>query len=163
VVIFAALLASLSGGAIYAKSPQPTLTLSVSAGRPGDFVTVTGTGWPPGELVALYMDRPDAFLDAPGPRADAQGGFTDKVSISAAGAGGHSICGDTAYPGSAQPVVARVCAPFTILASQTKPSLTASPTRAPGPAGAPFPLPLLAVGIVIAMGGGLFWLIRRSG
>ena len=56
-----------------ATPATPTITLNVQTGPPGTTVTITGKGFPPQEIVALYIDQAGPFLDVPGPRADDQG------------------------------------------------------------------------------------------
>ena len=110
-----------------AASPgsTPTVTLSVDSGTPGTPVILTGTGFPSGEVIALYIDSPTVYLDAPGPKADTQGGFRESFNwpgkgwdpsgrVDPGAAGTHQVCGDTALPNTTQPVQAKACAPFLV-------------------------------------------------
>jgi len=169
-----AAVASMASGAVAstialaASPPAPTLTLSVSSGRTGTPVTVTGSGWPAGELVVLYVDLPDPYLGLP-VRADAQGSFRldtkwPGTNYDASGhvnpttPGAHKVCGDTVYPGSTANVPARACAStFEVLGS-------ASPSTAPAVAasGASLTELLLALAVlVLVIGGTVLWM-RRS-
>ena len=144
-----------------AAAAGPTVKLSVDSGTPGTPVTITGTGFPPNEIVALYIDAPGTYLDVPGPRADDQGNFTKAITwpgqiydssgrVNPAKPGTHQVCGDTAYPGSDQPVPAKACAPFLV------------PNPPPGPSQVNFPqlaaLSLVAFGVLIL--GGIVLVLR---
>jgi hypothetical protein len=148
---------------------NPTITLSVTSGLPGTAVTITGTEFPPLEIVALYIDQPGPYLDAPGPRADATGAFHKDINMPSSNydssgrinptiPGQHDICGDTAYPGSTQPLPARACAKFQVLAEPSTPAAN-SPT-ASGGASVPELLGAFAVVVVVAIGA-ILWM-RRS-
>jgi len=139
--------------AVHAAS-NPTVTLSVDSGPPGTALTITGAGFPPGEIVALYIDSPSPFLTLP-IQADPQGGFkatatwpgksydaTGKVDPTKPGT--HQVCGDTAYASSNQAVAAKACSPYLV------------PNPPPGPAPSNFPqlavLSLVAFGVLILGG-----------
>jgi hypothetical protein len=141
------------------------ITLSVDSGVPGTPVTITGTGFPPGEIVALYIDAPGPYLGSPGPRADASGSFRKDIKwpgrdydydrtghVNPTKPGVHTLCGDTAADaGSPPPISAKACARFQVLSPPTA-AATASPT------GAPISEILFAVAIlaVIAVGATLW-------
>jgi hypothetical protein len=124
------------------------------------------------EIVALYIDQPLPYLDRPGPRADAQGSFRIDIKtpdsnydpsgrVKPAAPGPHNICGDTAYPGSTQPVAAKACAQFQV---QALPSTSSSPGagNATSPSGASLPEVLVAMALLLAAVAGMFlWLRRR--
>jgi len=168
-----------SGSALLRLSPvvldssltgSPTIILSVDSGTPGTAVTITGTGFPPNEIVALYIDLPGPYLDIPGPRADAQGGFTKDIvwpsrdydatgRVNPSAAGAHNVCGDTGNPGSSQPLLAKACAPFTVLAVPSPSSTAASATRAPA---SPWPVVVGLFLIFVAIAIGVVVWIRRS-
>jgi len=155
------LLASAAGFAaslLTAQAASPTITVSPDTGTTGTSVSVTGAGFPPGEVVALFIDFPSPFLGQPGPTADAQGGFhltitwPDK-SYDASGrvkptsVGIHSVCGSTNYPGSTQANAAQACAVFMVQAGAST-SASPSPSPAPSPLVGPSPT---TVGIVVAI------------
>lgn len=119
--------------------PAAQLALSVASGSTGTPLRISGNGFPPGEIVAIYIDAAGPYVanPPPGPRADAQG--TIQVSITWPGKnydvsnhvdptipGPHTVCGDTAYPGSIQRIPARGCAQFIVV--PLSPSPAASPT-----------------------------------
>src|SRR2546428_11530218 len=89
----------------------PSITLSVTSGKPGTPVKISGSGFPPGEIVALYVDLADPYIGSspPGPRADAQGKIQDSFlwpdqkydahhRVDPSKTRPHLVCGDTAYP-----------------------------------------------------------------
>lgn len=148
---------------------HPTITLSVSSGLVGTPVTITGSGFPPAEFVALYIDQSDPYLGFP-VRADDQGAFRfdtkmpgtsyDKTGrVNPTKPGPHTICGNTIYPGSTMPVAAMACAPFQV---QATPSPSPSPSPGIGNAGASLPEALVALAILIAAATGLLLWTRRS-
>lgn len=156
--------------ALAAQSP-PSIALSVSSGLPGTPVTVTGSGFPPGEIVAIYVDSAGPYLanPPPGPSADAQGNV--RVSVMWPGRnydlsghvdptvpGPHAVCGDTAYPGSTQQIPARACAQFQVVA------VASTATAPPANSIASFPVGTVLVAFVVLMllTGGLLLLTRRS-
>jgi hypothetical protein len=167
-------------GAVFSASPvpvAPTITLSAVSGPPGTPVTITGSGFPAGEIVALYIDQPGPYLDVPGPRADAQGNILKAITmpgsnydstgrVKPAVAGPHSICGDTSYP-NPQPIPAKACAEFQVEAvpSPTPTPVAGSPTPVAGGAsqtsGASLPEVLAAVVIVLLVAAGAVWWLRR--
>ena len=154
--------------ALAASPPAPTITLSVSSGRTGTPVTITGSGWPASELVVLYVDLPDPYLGLPVP-ADAQGNFRLDTKwpgtnydtsghVNPTTPGAHKVCGDTVYPGSTANVPARACAStFEVLAS-------ASPSPAPAvpSSGASLTELLVALAVLILVIGGTVLWMRRS-
>jgi hypothetical protein len=146
--------------AFAATSPQ--IKLSLESGSPGTPVTVTGNDFPPSERVALYMDSPGPYLAQPGPVADASGSFVQGITVPTKDAGAHQICGDTAYPGSNQPVAAKACATFTVLAGT---SASATPTLISQPASSPsFPVPavLAALAVLLVLVGAIAFLTRKA-
>lgn len=146
------------------------ISLSIVSGPPGANIVITGSGFPPLEIVALYVDAPNPYLSVPGPRADAQGGFRVGVAypnvndassgINRTKAGPHQICGDTGYPSSVEPIVAKACTQFTVL-----PGPSPTPSSVPNPAapGLPIPAVLIALVVLIVVAGGAFLLVRRTG
>jgi hypothetical protein len=169
---------SMAGAALAAPAtaaspiPAAQLTLSVSSGSTGTPLTISGSGFPPGEIVAIYIDAAGPYLPnpPPGPRADAQG--TVRVSLAWPGknydpsghvdptiAGPHTVCGDTAYPGSAQRIPARGCAQFIVVAAPVTP--TPSPVASDTSS---FPVGTALIGFVVLMllGGGVLLFTRRS-
>ena len=162
-----------AGGLAGTASPSPvtlhpTITLSVSRGVPGTAVTITGTGYPPNEIVALYIDQMGPpFLDVPGPRADPQGAFHIDISmphanfdsagrINPALPGPHTICGDTAYP-PGQRILASACAQFQV---EGAPSPSATPSVESH--GTSLPELLGALVVLVVLGVGAFLWMRRS-
>lgn len=159
--------------ALAAASGSPKIDLSVGTGPPGTPVTITGSGFPPSEIVALYIDVAGPYLSFPGPQADAQGGFRVDIKmpdknydttgrVNPAIAGPHNICGDTGYPGNSQPVAVKACAQFIVLAV---PSPSPTPTTAPAPSSAAGPPVASVIGvfvILLILAAGLFLLLRRS-
>lgn len=108
-----------------AHAASPTITLSVDSGPPGTHVTITGAGFPAGEIVGLYIDAPVGYIGAPGPRADAQGniaeafawpgkGWDPTKQVDPSKPGTHNVCGDTMWPGSTQTIAAKACAPYLV-------------------------------------------------
>jgi hypothetical protein len=157
------------------KGPfNPTISVSPSSGSPGVHVTITGSGFPPQTLVALYIDQPSPFLGAPGPRADAQGAFTmDLVwpdqrydsagKVNPAKPGVHNVCGNTNYGGGSQQDAAKACAQFVVVAIPASPAAqspapVASNSSWPGMAGV-----IGGVAVVIVLVAGAVVLMRRSG
>jgi hypothetical protein len=150
----------------------PTITLSSTSGTPGTTVTVSGNGFPAGEIVALYIDSPNPYIGnpPPGPRADDQGAFQNTFtwpggnydsshSVDPTKPGPHQVCGDTGYPGSQQPLSAKACAAFVAIAIPSP----SPPTSYPGP-GQLISVPELLVGFAILIAaavGAVLWL-RRS-
>ena len=157
------------------SAASPTLALSVAKGRPGTAVTITGSGYPPGEVVAIYIDLAEPYLLAPppGPRADPQGTFTAHFvwpdnrydtsgRIDPSKPGPHMVCGDTAYSGSTQAVTAKACAQFEVLAGPSPsptPGQTLPPAETPGP---PVSTVLVVLVIFLALAGGAAYLMRRT-
>ena len=154
-----------------AASPQPAITLSVTSGKPGTPVKITGSGFPPEEIVALYIDSPDPYIgnSPPGPRADLQGNFHDSFiwpdkkydpnhRVDPTTAGAHQVCGDTGYPGNQQPIPVKACAQFDEIP-------LASPSPSPGAGGtgqgASGPELIAAFGIILAIVVGTVLWMRR--
>lgn len=113
------------GWILPAAAAEPSITLNTTSGSPGTKVTVSGSGFPPGEVVALYIDSPGPFLGIPGPKADAQGSFRYEMSwpgkeydisgkVDPAKPGLHTVCGDTNYPNVSPPLAAKACAQFQV-------------------------------------------------
>jgi hypothetical protein len=166
--------ASLGPGSSVGAATTPTITLSAASGSVGTPVTITGSGFPANEIVALYIDSPALFIGTPGPRADAQGSFTQKITwpgsdyditrrVDPSKPGPHRVCGDTSYPGITPAAEAQACTEFLVLAGPSpSPSPVASSPPAK-PAGAPFPVGLVVAFAVIAVVaiGAVVWL-RRS-
>ena len=155
---------------IAASTGTPTLNVTRSTGTPGAPLIIHGTGFPPGEVVALYIDQPNPYLylnPPPGPIADSTGSFTDSLKwpgafydpskhVDPSKPGVHSVCGDTGYPGSTQPIAVKACTDFTVLGA------TATPPASDG--GPSLPLPIIGAGIVVVIILGIAgqWLMTRS-
>src|ERR1700693_563332 len=58
-----------------APIPAAGMTVSPTAGSAGTPLVITGSGFPVGEIVSIYIDAAGPYLPnpPPGPRADAQG------------------------------------------------------------------------------------------
>ena len=111
---------------------EPAITLTVNSGPPGTPLWMSGSGFPAGEVVALYFDIPQLHLSTPGPVADAQGSFQAQPTRIPFGSsdGVHVICGDTGATGGTQPVVVKTCANFEVVnipARDQKVSVTVDP------------------------------------
>jgi len=166
---------------IGAASPSPVpinpkIALSVSSGGPGTVVTITGTSFPPLEIVAIYLDTEPPYLPdrdpnakPPGPVADGQGSFHETFvyptatydssgRVKPTTPGLHAICGDTTYPSSTQRIPGRACAQFEVL---VVPSPTPSPASG-GSTGASVPELVGALAVVIVVVVGMFLWMRRS-
>jgi hypothetical protein len=162
-----------AGGIALDASPSPrpvapSITLSVTTGTPGTPLTITGSGFPSSEFVALYIDQSDPYLGLP-VRANDQGAFRfdtkwpatqasyDRTGrVRATAPGPHNVCGDTTYPGNPQPFAAKACAQFTVQG-------TASPSPTPTVNSAvSFPTVLVPVAVVIVVAAGLVVWMRRS-
>lgn len=165
------LLSAHTGFAALAAQSPPSIALSVSSGPPGTAVTVTGSGFPPGEIVAIYVDAAGPYLanPPPGPGADAQGNVRVNViwpgrnydvsgHVDPTVPGPHNVCGDTAYPGSTQPIPARACVQFVVVA------VAQTPAPAPATANKSFPVGAVLVAFVVLMllTGGVLLLTARS-
>jgi hypothetical protein len=156
------LLVGTPANAAQAAQPvSPTITLSPTAGTSGTRVTISGTGFPPGEVVALYIDSPIPFLGnpPPGSTANAQGGFSQTITwpdknydpsgrIKPAAIGIHNVCGSTTYPGTTQTSNVQACAVFTV---QSGPTPSTSPSPSPSSSGGLVGPSPLTVGIVIGI------------
>src|SRR2546426_10011499 len=149
----------------------PSITLSVTSGKPGTSITISGSGFPVDEIVALYIDSPEPYIGSspPGPRADAQGKLRDSFlwpdnkydpshRIDPSKAGTHLVCGDTGYPGNDQAIHVKACAQFNEI---PLPSPTPSAGNQPSAA---ISMPELAVALAIlvavVVGTVIWW--RRS-
>lgn len=150
-------------------SPAPVLTLSDVSGTTGDKLTLDGSGFPPGEIVALYIDKPVTWLpynlpEPPGPRADGQGnihvtftwpGDSYSTAVNPTKPGTHQVCGDTeADPNAPQKVAAKACANFVVNA----PPAAAQNSVGGAASGASLPEILIALAIfaVVAVAAGLW-------
>ncbi|MFI5283090.1 MAG: hypothetical protein ACHQ0J_08170 [Candidatus Dormibacterales bacterium] len=156
---------SMPAAGLAASSGSPTITLTAQSGLPGTPLTISGSGFPPLEVVALYIDSPGPYLGnpPPGPQADAQGAFQQNITwpaknydlsgkVNPAKAGPHEVCGDTTFLGSTQAVAAKACAQFTV-------NTIATPASAPG---VPIPLALGGFVILIVLGVVAVTRMRRS-
>lgn len=153
-------------GPIGALAASPAITLSTSSGQTGTSIDVRGTGFPPNEIVALYIDQPGPYLSFPGPRADGSGSFHmtfawppktfDKSGhVDPTKPGPHLVCGDTGYPGSSQAVAVKACTQFLV-------NGTASPSASPGSPGN-VPIVVIVVAVVVLIGLAVsIWLTLRS-
>jgi hypothetical protein len=150
------------------------IALSVSSGSEGTAVTISGSGFPPGEVVAIYLDTAGPYLGnpPPGPTANAQGTFQftfkwptknydSSGRVDPTKVGPHTICGDTAYPNSTQPIPAKACAQFNVVAAPS-----AIESGRPGTndnSGAPLIEVLVALAILVAIIAGVaVWIRRKS-
>jgi hypothetical protein len=169
---FGAAAAFVIAPASAASTAAPAIDLSKTSGSPGTPLIIHGTGFPPGEIVALYIDRPNPYLylnPPPGPRAGADGSFTDSLKwpgnfydtghvVDPSRPGVHSVCGDTGYPESNQPIAVKACTDFNVI----------GPSPTPGPApdqGPSLPLPIIAAAIAVVLGlaiGGQVWMQRQA-
>jgi hypothetical protein len=165
------LVAGSSGAVLPAQAASAAIVLSIDAGAPGTPVTVSGSGFPPNEVVALYVDSPSVYLEQPGPVADGEGAFQENIKwpgknydpsgvIDPSKVGPHNICGDTGYPASTQPIAVKACAQFTAEAAPTTPT----PSPQPGPAIPTLPVSvvLLAMGVLLAVAVVTYWFTRES-
>lgn len=156
-----------------ARAAGPTITVSPGAGAPATSVTVTGAGFPAGQVVALYIDLPGPFLGQPGPTADAQGGFHQTFAwpgsnfdatgrVKPAAVGVHQVCGSTSYPGSQQTSNVQACTAFVVQAGQSpSPSPSASP--ASGQLSGPSPMAVaVVIGILILLAVVTGFLMRQT-
>ena len=145
-------------------SSTPSLTLNPTSGLPNAKVSLSGTGFPPNEIVGLYLDSPNLFLQAPGPRADAQGAFTTSITVPGASPGAHQVCGDTAYPGAPPQQPAKACAQFVVIAGPSPtPSPSPSPTPSAGSTAGQWTFTIAAIAILIVAALVTGWWARRSG
>lgn len=158
----------------FASPTSPSITLSPSSARTGAVVIIHGTQFPPGEIVALYIDQPNPYVyveQPPGLRAGADG--TINVSIKWPGSsydvshavdpsrpGVHTVCGDTGYPGSSQAVAVKACTQFTVIGPSPTPTQPVAQDQGPS---LPVPVIVAAIVIVLVLGiGGQVWLQRQS-
>jgi hypothetical protein len=155
---------------------NPKIALSVSSGGPGTVVTLTGTGFPPLEIVAIYLDTEPPYLSdrdpnnkPPGPVADGEGSFHETFMypnatydstghVKPTTPGLHAVCGDTLYPSSNQRIPGRACAQFEVVAT---PSPTPTPSSG-GTTGASVPELIGAFAVLVAVAVGMFLWMRRS-
>ena len=155
----AAVVFSILALAQVALAASPTITLSLTSGAPGTSVTVTGAGFPPGELVSLYMDKPGPYLGTPGPNADAHGNFVTRVEVPPVSAGPHTICGQAPSQSTA------TCVDFTVLSAPITATHAPSPTPQPAASDNLVISRSTLITVVVALvvvGGGAYWLGRRS-
>jgi hypothetical protein len=144
---------------------QPRIAVFPASGHYSERFTVAGSGFPRGELVALYWDAPVGFLDTPGPFADNQGGFGDQSMVAAdLRAGIHNICADTgAAAGVNQPYAVKLCVSFTVLADASPapvspgPVSTVSPSPVDAPSPDPSPAPIIDPTPIAASGPSFPW------
>ena len=157
--------------AFAASPPAPTITLTATSGPVRTPLTIEGSGFPPNELVALYIDEPSVYIGTPGPMADAQGAFHKSITwpgadydvtgqVNPSTPGVHTICGDTNYPGHNPPLEAKACARFIVISS-TSPSPQPSPGRG-GPGGASLGEILVVGAILVLVAAGTVMWMRRS-
>lgn len=152
----------------------PIIALDVNSGFAGATVTITGSGWPAHEIVALYIDHAPPYIGQPGPVADVQGNFSQTIKlpghdydstglVDPARPGPHQICGDTGYPGSTQVTKVNACATFTVLPGPS-PTASLSPAvpQPPVPASVPVPIILLGLAVLAAAVAGLLFLTRKA-
>jgi len=159
---------------------QAKITVSPESGPLGTGVTISGTGFPPNELVALYLDSPNPYFGTPGPGSDERGNFSADSSIPMRAGGIHNVCGDTGLPAFGnQRFAVLVCAHFTITGlDYSSPSPTPTTDHSPTPS-TPSPISTArparttlsafvigsvasGVAVVLAVGAGLFFWIRRQ-
>ncbi len=117
---------------VAAVAPAPVLSLSAAEVRAGESVTVNGSGFAAGEVVALELhSEPVALGEA---TADAAGAFSVDVTIPAeTSAGDHSIVALRADDTT-------VSVPLVVLAAVTPtPTPTPTPTETTGPTPTPTP------------------------
>lgn len=118
---------------------EQSISISKTSGLVGTHFELTGTGFPAGEVVAIYPDTPSQYFGTPGVESDSLGGFQYSIvwpgrnyltyAVDPTTAGTHFVCADTGYPGSNMTVQVRACAQFVIQA--LSPTLTLSPTSGP--------------------------------
>lgn len=161
--------------AVQAESPSPippaVITLSVGTGSKGTPLTISGSGFPAGEIVAIYIDAAGPYIGYPPPGPNADGLGNIRVTVTWPGknydpagrvdptlVGPHTVCGDTAWPGSTQKLPARACAQFVVVAAPTTPTPTATPSDSSYPIGAV----LIAFAVLVVVVGGVVLLSRRS-
>jgi hypothetical protein len=160
-----------------ATFPSASIVLSPTSGTSGTPVTIAGSGFPPGEIVALYIDVAGPYLGFPGPIADAQGGFKQTAAwpaknydpgghVNPISGGSHTVCGDTDYPGSTQQYAVKACAQFTFISVPSpSPSVhaTSSPnSSAESSSGSPIYAVLAVIAVLGALAIGTFIWSRRS-
>lgn len=137
-------------------SPSPslaTIRLSADSAAPGAHLGITGSGFPPSQVVALYIDNPATHLDVPGPQTDSHGAFERVVNIPNATAGPHQICAAATSQGDP------VCAPLTIVRAAPSASPQSSAPLSPPIS----PLLLIAFGVIFALALiAVFWARRAD-
>lgn len=161
---------------------QAAINLSQAAGQPGTPLVVTGSGFPAGQPVTIYLDGPNRPVGPPVyPNPD--GTFQQSVTIpDGAATGDHRVCASSAGgPACARFQVSAVAnatpTPFPTAASVPGPTPTdtTSPSAAavgPGSAtGTPqgssalstlFPWILIPIAALLALAGLVVWLLRRG-
>ena len=166
--------AGLAATLLTARAAAPSITVSPDTGASGTSVTITGAGFPPGQIVALFIDFPGPFLGQPGVTADAQGGFkrtitwpdktydnTGRVKPTAVGI--HSVCGSTTFPFSNQTSNVQACAVFTVQAGPSPPpSPSPSPESSTALVGPPPITVAIVIGILLVLAALTAYLMRRT-
>ena len=158
---------------VAAASPQ--LSLSVTTGKPGTNVTISGQGFPSGQIVALYIDSPDPYIGQPGAVVQPDGSFQfpfqwpdnswdPSHKVNPGTPGPHQVCADTSWPGSQQTRAVKACAEFI---AQPGPSPTPSPRASPtapskGPGLTPTSI-LIVIGVMVVVGAVTCFILRRIG
>jgi len=148
--------------ALHAANP-PLIAVDPSHGIAGTKLVIAGSGFPPDQLVALYVDRPVPYLGTPGARSDEIGAFQAHVSVPLeTETGVHQICGQTGYPDFTVNSV-KACAPF-VVDAKASPESTAGATPSPALISPPLSVPavLAAMVVLLALVGGLWFITRRS-
>jgi hypothetical protein len=158
---------AIGAARLSATAAGPAVALSASSGKTGTTINVSGLGFPPNEIVAVYIDQPGPYLSFPGPKADGQGAFHmtfvwpprtfDKSGrVDPTRPGAHAVCGDTGWPGSTQPVAAKACAQFTVEGGPSP-----SPTEVPANTADLVPV-AIAAAVILIVGGAIWVWVRRS-
>jgi hypothetical protein len=171
-VLMSTLLAPLWNAVGTTAAASPQILLSPTSGPPGTHVTITGSGFPSGEIVALYIDLPGPYLGQPGPKADAQGAFHITTTwpdnkfdssgrVKPTEGGSHNVCGDTSA-GLSQPIAAKACAQFVVEAGPSPSASSVPSPPAPGLVGPSPPAVAVVIAIMIALGVITFVLLRRA-
>ena len=166
---------AVAAGAPAALAANPQVSLTATGGPPGTNVAMSGRGFPPGEIVAIYIDSPDPYLGQPGTVVKADGtfqftfqwpgaGYDKSHRVNPAAPGQHQVCADTSWPGSTQTSQAKSCAIF-IAQLGPSPTLSSSPTPAPvaqGPSLSPTSV-LIVLAVMAVVATGLYFIQRRIG
>ena len=128
--------------------------MNPGTGPPNTLVVISGSAFPPNEIVGLYLDTPNTYIGSPGPRADAQGKFTESDVMPGGAPGKHKVCADTSKP-TPQVVAAKVCVPFELLGL---PSPTPAAIHQGGVASLPVAIVFLLIGVLVGVGiGAAVW------